>query len=121
MLDISNKLHALVDEFVSNLSLECDSLANNISAHMYVAHDSALEVVKTLRPSNRTTSEVLNGLKKPSGTHLTNSHHREDKSHVQHAKSNLKARNNRSKDEGRSLRYVKATKSKSGALQGVDD
>jgi len=32
MLDISNKLHALVDEFVSNLSSKCDSLAHNVSA-----------------------------------------------------------------------------------------
>jgi hypothetical protein len=46
MLDISNKLHAMVDEFVSSLSSECDTLANNVSAlpHLYVPNDSGPEV-----------------------------------------------------------------------------
>jgi hypothetical protein len=45
MLDISNKLHALVDEFVSNLSSECDSLTHNVSAqaYMYDEQDSPTE------------------------------------------------------------------------------
>lgn len=91
MLDISNRLHALVDKFVSNLSSECGSLTNNTSneAHMYVAHDSAIEDGQTQRQSNRTTSEVLNGLRRPSGTPSTSSHHREGKSHVQHVKPNM--------------------------------
>lgn len=68
MLDISNKLHALVDEFVSNLSSECDILANNVSAQplMYVPSVIGPEEAKNSRSSNRTTSEVLNGLKRPS-------------------------------------------------------
>ena len=47
MQDISNKLHALVDEFVSTLSSECDSLAHNISsqAHKYVPEESEAEAV----------------------------------------------------------------------------
>lgn len=49
MLDISNKLHALVDEFVSHLSSECDSLANTVSteALKYVTHDIAETQNKT--------------------------------------------------------------------------
>lgn len=94
MVDISNKLHALVDEFVSNLSSECNSLAHNVSAeaHMYVAHDSALAGSQTQRTSNRTTSEVLNGLKRPSPDPLTSSCNIEGKSEVQHLNTNLSGR-----------------------------
>jgi hypothetical protein len=108
MLDISNKLHALVDEFVSNLSSECDSLANNVSAqaHMYLAHDSAPEAAKAPRQSNRTATEVLNGLKRPSGIRLMDSNHREGKSHMERAKVNLKEENSRSRDGGRSSQPV---------------
>jgi hypothetical protein len=37
MLDINNNLHAMVDEFVSSLPSECDSVVNNIygQSHMY--------------------------------------------------------------------------------------
>ena len=103
MLDISNKLHALVDEFVSNLSSECVSITNNVSveAHMYVAHDSALGGSQTQRSSNRTTSEVLNGLKRPTGNPLTSSHTREGNLHVQHVKPSLQAKNSRHKEESR--------------------
>lgn len=78
MLDISNNLHALVDEFVSNLSSECDSLAHTVSAQAatYLAHDSAAELPITNRPSNRTTTEVLNGLRRPSELPSADSHHR---------------------------------------------
>ena len=31
MNDISNKLHAMVDKFVSNLSSKCDSLATKVT------------------------------------------------------------------------------------------
>ena len=123
MLDISNKLHALVDEFVSNLTSECDSLANNASteANMHVAHDSAIVDGQTHRSSNRTTAEVLNGLKRPSGTPSTSSQHREGKSHVQHVTSNLKAGNNRNRESGKHLRHIKDTNSKSAARLELDD
>ena len=102
MLDISNKLHALVDEFVSNLSSECDSLANTVSAeaHKYVAHNNALTQTQTQRPSNRTTSEVLKGLTRPSTIPLTSLHNREGKSHVQPGKPNFQAgiKGNREED-----------------------
>ena len=91
MLDISNKLHAMVDEFVSNLSSECGNLVNNIGseAHQIGTPGSAPADPKAQRPSNRTTSEVLSGLKRPSITPPASSHHRDGKSHVQHANSAL--------------------------------
>ena len=57
MLDISNKLHAMVDEFVSNLTSQCQSLVHNVPAegHKNVAHDSRAEETAIARPSNRTT------------------------------------------------------------------
>ena len=107
MLDISNKLHALVDEFVSNLSSECDSLKNNVSAraHMYVADDSAPEAAKVQRHSNRTATEVLNGLKRPSGQHSMDSHY-EGKSPISHLKAKLKERNSRGMDGARQSQPV---------------
>ena len=123
MLDISNKLHAMVDEFVSNLSSECDSLANNISgeAHPYVATDLAPADPKTPRPSNRTTSEVLNGLKRPSITPPTGSHPREGVHNVQHAKPKLQAGHSKNREEGRNLRHTIDIKPKSVALQVFED
>ena len=108
MLDISNKLHAMVDEFVSNLSSECDSLAHTASAQAatYLAHDSAAELPKASRPSNRTATEVLNGLRRPSKTPSADSHHRGGKSHVEHAKANSKEVNFKNKDGGRSSHLV---------------
>ena len=108
MLDISNKLHALVDEFVSNLSSECDSLANNVSAraHMYLVDDTAPEVAKAPRHSNRTATEVLNGLVRPSGQHSMDSHHGEGKSPMEHPKAKVKERNSRGRDGGRSSQPV---------------
>lgn len=81
MADISNKLHALVDEFVSNLSSQCDSLANNISgqAGMYDAQNIVAEAAKTPRLSNRTTTEVLNGLRRPSDNPLSDTQHSQGK------------------------------------------
>lgn len=123
MLDISNKLHALVDEFVSTLSSECNSLTQNVSAeaHMYVAPESALAGSQIQRPSNRTTTEVLNGLKRPSGTPLTSSHNREGKSHVQHGKPDLQMGTSRSKEQGRDLRSLTDLKASSAALLELDD
>lgn len=84
MLDISNKLHALVDEFVSHLSSVCDSLANNVSttSQLYLAPFSSPSAGKSHRQSNRTAAEVLSGLKRPSEIHKMGSHHREGKSHM---------------------------------------
>ena len=92
MLDISNKLHALVDEFVSNLSSVHDSLANNVSAqaHVFFASDGAPNSAKTPRPSNRTATEVLNGLKRPSADHVLDSFIGGGTSHMEHAKVNKK-------------------------------
>ena len=103
MLDISNKLHALVDEFVSNLSSECDTLANNVStqAHLYLARDNASETTRTPRPSNRTATEVLNGLKRPTDMHVIDPVLRERKSHLQHASAKSKEAHSRTKDGGR--------------------
>lgn len=104
MRDIKNKLHALVDEFVSNLSSECDSLANNVSSqvHINLARESAPEAAKVPRPSNRTTTEVLNGLRRPSGVPVTDISHRDGESHMEHAKAPSKARNGRRRDGGKS-------------------
>ena len=123
MIDISNKLHALVDEFVSNLSSECDSLANNVSGedHMYVAQDIALAGSQSKRPSNRSTSEVLNGLKRPSSAPLSSTHTREGRSEVQHVKTTLKTGNSRDREESRDLRPKRDMKPKSAGQQGLDD
>ena len=104
MLDISNKLHALVDEFVSILSSECDSLANNVSAqaHLYLARDNAPETTRAPRPSNRTALEVLNGLKRPTDNHVSDPVLREGKLNMEHAKAKSKEGNSRSEDGGRS-------------------
>lgn len=119
MSDISNKLHALVDEFVSNLSSECGSLANNVSAeaHVHVAHDSALVDAQTQRPNNRTTSEVLKGLRRPSPSPNTSSHNKEGKSHVNHAQSSLMTGNTNNREEGKNLRFIKDTKARIAALK----
>lgn len=103
MRDISNKLHALVDEFVSNLSSECVSLANTVSAqaHLYQSADNAAEITPTQRSANRTAAEVLNGLKRPSGVPGTDSPHTELKSRMSHAKGKVKEGYNRTRDGGR--------------------
>ena len=123
MIDISNKLHALVDEFVSNLSSECVSLAHNVSAeaHMYVAPDTALLGSQTQRSSNRTPSEVLNGLIRPTSTPLTSSHSREGKSHVQHGKLDMQTGTSIHREQGRDLRFLKDMKAKSAAQLDMDD
>ena len=123
MIDISNKLHAMVDEFVSNLSSECESLANNISgeAHPYVASDSAPADPKMPRQSNRTTSEVLNGLKRPSITPPTGSQHRGGVHIVQQPKPKLQAGHSINRDEGRNLRHMTDIKPKSVVLQVFED
>jgi hypothetical protein len=92
MRDISNKLHALVDEFVSNLSSKCDSLANTISTQAS-KHARLVEASKAPRLSNRTTTEVLNGLRRPSEKPLVDKGHREEKAHVGPKKLNSTERN----------------------------
>lgn len=123
MLDINNKLHALVDEFVSNLTSECDSLANNAStpAFQYVAHDSAIADGQTQRPSNRTTADVLNGLKRPTSAPSTSSMHKEGKSHVQNVKNNLQGASNRNKESSKNLRPIQDMKAKSAKTLELDD
>lgn len=100
MFDISRKLHAKVDEFVPILSSECNPIANTVSTqvHMYVAHDSGAEAAKALRLSKRTTTEVLNELRRHYGNHVIEYHNREWKSHIEHTKSNLQEENSRMKE-----------------------
>jgi hypothetical protein len=102
MLDISNKLHALVDEFVSNLSSECDSLTHNVSAqaYMYDEQDSPTEGTQGSRANNRTTIEVLNGLKRPGGSHVADVNHRGGQSPVVHGSPIFQDKNSRSRDCG---------------------
>ena len=122
MLDISNKLHAMVDKFVSSLSSECGTLANNMSgeAPPYVADVLAPADPSSQRPSNRTTSEVLNGLKRPSITTLTNFHHREGVQNVQQANSNTQAGQSKNREDLRTGRYMKDMKAKGAALQVLE-
>ena len=113
MIDISNKLHALVDEFVSNLSSECNSLAHSVSAQAqkYIANEVAPDLAQSQRPSNRTAAEVLNGLKRPSGINVADPQHREGKTHMSHAIAKSKAGSTRSRDGGRSLPNVEVISS----------
>ena len=113
MLDISNKLHALVDEFVSNLSSECDSLANTVTAQaqMLLRNDIAPESAATQRSSNRTAADILLGLKRPSAIHVTDSQVREDKSHMSHAKASVKEGTSRSRDGFRNSQTVEVLSS----------
>lgn len=108
MLDISNKLHALVDEFVSNLSSECDSLAHTFSsqAATFLAHDLAAELPKASKPCNRTATEVLIGLRRPSEIPSADTQHKGGKSHVEQAKANSKEGKFNFKDGGRSSQPV---------------
>ena len=122
MIEISNKLHAMVDEFVSNMSSECDSLANNIStqAHSYATRDSGPDAVKTSRLSNRTTTEVLNGLRRPFGEHSTDPPHIEGKSRLAHGTSKLQDGNTRNREGGRFVRHVREKKPKRSTLEETD-
>ena len=123
MLDISNKLHAMVDEFVSNLSSECDSLANNVSsqAQLYAAHDSAgPEAAKAPRLSNRTTTEVLNGLRRPSGSAAMGHHNKEGRPRMEHVKSNHQEGSKKIMDGGRSSRHTQDTETRSASLERLE-
>ena len=122
MIEISNKLHAMVDAFVSNMSSECDSLANNIStkAHMFATLDSGAEAARAPRPSNRTTREVLNGLIRPSGDHLTDPHHTEGKSRMEKGTSNLQEGITRNREGGRFVRRGGSKKPRSSTLERTD-
>ena len=104
MIDISNKLHALVDKFVSNLSSEYDSLANNISAqaHINFALHSEPESNTAPRPSNRTATEVLNGLKRSSEVHVMENTHRKGKPAMAQAKAPVKEGTKLRRDGGKS-------------------
>ena len=115
MLDISNKLHAMVDEFVSNLTSECASLVHNVPSQVHgnVANDS--------RPGNRTTQEVLKGLRRPSESNVADYPRREGKSHMEHAKSNMLEGDKKYRDNGRSSRQSSELRSKTASLEGVDN
>ena len=120
MIEISNKLHAMVDEFVSNLSSECSSLANNISSQalMYAALDTGAQAAKAPRPSNRTTTEVLNGLKRPSSDIAKDSSHRVEKTHMEHGTPNLEKGSSRNRVGGRYARQPREKKPRSSTLEG---
>ena len=122
MLDISNKLHAMVDEFVSNLTSECDSLVNNVSAqgNKNAAHDSGPEATRAPRPSNRTALEVLNGMRRPSESQAMDHPNREGKTQLERGKSCTLEAHNRSRGNVISSRQPKELRSKSAVLEGVD-
>ena len=119
MRDISNKLHALVDEFVNNLSSECDSLANTISSQ---ASEAAriVEAAMAPRSSNRTTTEVLNGLRRPSDQHLIENSHREEKSHADSEKVNSTEVPMRNRDAGKFSRTMRDTQQSTASVEGSD-
>lgn len=108
MVDISNKLHALVDEFVSNLSSECSSLAHTVSAQaqIYLANDIATDVAKQQRPSNHTVAEVLSGLIRPSAAGAMDSQPRVEQSQTHNAKVIMKEGKSRNRDDGRRSQTV---------------
>lgn len=120
MIDISNKLHAMVDEFVSNLSSECNSLANNISSQtqLYATLDNGPESVSATRSSNRTTTEVLNGLRRPHGDHSGDIQDREGELQMLNGTPNLRGRNTRDR-EGRLVRHVRDKKPRRLTLEGT--
>lgn len=123
MLDISNKLHAMVDEFVSNLSSECDSLVNHASARVqkHVANDSRAEGPRASRPSNRTTMEVLTQLRRPSEFQVKDSPDKEGKSNMEMGSPIYLEGKKRLKDNGRSSRQPDKLVSKSASVEGMDD
>jgi hypothetical protein len=122
MLDISNKLHAMVDEFVSNLSSQCDSLVNNVSGqgHVHGAHDSETQAARAPRPGNRTTSQVLNGLRRPTDNHVGDAQNRDGKPRTEAAKSNLLEASRRSKDDVRSSRQLRELRSTTAAGEDLE-
>jgi len=122
MLDISNKLHAMVDQFVSSLSSECDILANNVSAqpHLYVPTVIVSEAVKTPRTSNRTTTEVLNGLKRPCDSRAKDYLEEEGRTNTPNAKSEKSEDSNRVQDGVMYSRPPKPLRTRSASLDHVD-
>ena len=73
MNDISNKLHAMVDEFVCNLSSKCDSLSTKVTDknHELGEVNVGLTAATARRPISRTPSDILQGLKKPGDVQST--------------------------------------------------
>lgn len=121
MIDISNKLHAMVDEFVSNLSSECVTLAHNVSnhGHMYVARVSGPNAVAAPRSSNRTTSEVLSGLRRPPGSQAVDYNNSQELTCLDQTKSNLQEGLTRCKEVVGSSRNLKDMKHRSGEMEPV--
>ena len=121
MLDISNKLHAMVDEFVSSLSSECDTLANKLSSHASkcVAPVADPDPAPTPRLSNRTTTEVLNGLRRPSDAQLVDNRHQEEKSQKEPVTPDFTGGPPRGRVDGRSLRPVREEERRSRSLDST--
>lgn len=119
MADIGNKLHAMVDEFVNNLSTQCDSLVNNVStqSHMFVARTSGPDVAKAPRSSNRTTTQVLDGLRRPSSSPTVSYNPREGSSQLEPRKSSLQLGKTISRDGGRHSNVAKAMTSKNSRAE----
>jgi hypothetical protein len=103
MIDISNKLHAMVDEFVSNLTSECESVVFHVSArgHKKVVGDSGPESPRAARPSNRTTQEVLSPLRRPSESHVPAKSSGIGKSHMECGKPSMLETNKKDRDSGK--------------------
>ena len=122
MIDISNKLHAMVDEFVSNLTSECESVVFHVSArgHKKVDEDSGPESPTPARPSNRSTQEVLKGLRRPSESHQMTKTSKEGNSHLEHGKSSVVEGKKRDLDNGRSLLQPLELRSKTATMEGVE-
>jgi hypothetical protein len=121
MIDISSKLHAMVDEFVSNLTSECESVVFHCSArgHKNVVEDSGRESPRTARTSNRTTQEVLRGLIPPTESQVMAKTSREGKSHMEHGNSAMVEGDKRDSDNGISSLQPLELRSSSVTLEGV--
>jgi hypothetical protein len=121
MIDISNKLHAMVDEFVSNLTSECESVVFHVSArgHKNVVGDSGPSSPRAARPNFRTTQEVLSGLRRPSESHLMAKTSREGKSHIPHGNSSMVEGNSKDRENGRSSLHPLESRSKTATLEGA--
>jgi hypothetical protein len=111
----------MVDEFVSNLTSECESVVFHVSArgHKNVALDSGTESPSAARPCNRKTQEVLKKLKRPSESHVMAPTSREGTSHMERGNSSMVDGNKRDRDNGRSSLHPLELGSKTATLEGA--
>jgi hypothetical protein len=123
MIDISNKLHAMVDEFVSNLTSECETVVFHVSArgHKNVAEDSGPESSRASRPSNRTTQEELKGLKRPSESRVSAKTSRKGSTQMPHGNSPMVEGNQRPRENGTTSLHPASLRSKSATLEDAPD